>query len=139
VPEFFPSADNYANMKELIEVAKIYNQRTGRLSLVDSSYDKITVYESFMVNEIKFNTRLNENFKGALDGSVSDLVQALVKDYQYNQRQIALYYVDCWFVQCTDQVYQMQRFIEKMDATAPIYFLIDESPNFVTRSTLTRD
>ena len=56
----------------------------------------------FSINEVKFNSGLNEDFKNALEQGESgfDKIQPIVADYEMNYRQLVLYVVDCELVKC---------------------------------------
>ena len=56
----------------------------------------------FSINEVKFNTGLNEDFAAALALAKNDyeLIHPIVVDYELNYRQLAFYIVDCDVVNC---------------------------------------
>lgn len=71
--EFHNTADNFVNVNERISVRKYYSSKRGKLSLLDFNQklgeesveyqrDTIKVDQSFMVNKININTRLNKDF-----------------------------------------------------------------------------
>lgn len=103
-------ADNYANLQDLFEVTKFYQISKKSLSLHDhgNEADTIKLQQSFMVNEIKFSSRLNQDFQTAvLDSTDPQLyLDALLNDYHYNQRQFVIYMVDCHFLKCNGRDFE---------------------------------
>lgn len=51
----------------------------------------------FNINEIGFNSRLNENMmqKMGESGFYQDLVEVITKDHQISKRQFSFYIMDC--------------------------------------------
>jgi hypothetical protein len=57
---------------------------------------------------------------------------ALLRDYHYNQRHFAIYFLDCYAVKCHDWIHELDTYINEMHPESPIHLLVNEDPNFVT-------
>jgi hypothetical protein len=93
-------ADNFAKTLDSFTLRKYYSPGQTRLTdkKLSSKRDSIAVTEKFMVNEVKFSAKLNENFKRGLDHGFTAqqfLKDVLYRDYHYNQRQFAIYVLNC--------------------------------------------
>ena len=58
----------------------------------------------YSISEVEFSSRLNTAFKEALQNLAAkeELLKPIQRDYQENQRQFALYLVDCDHLKCSD-------------------------------------
>ena len=65
VPVYPYSTDNYATLINYFKVTKYFSHNTKRLSLNENvnQDNTIKLQQNFMVNEIKFSSRLNKHFK----------------------------------------------------------------------------
>lgn len=68
--EIFPHhLDNYANLISSFQFTKYLATDSQKLSHAEPKSESIKLIETYMVNEIKFSTRLNQGFLQALQNS----------------------------------------------------------------------
>ena len=91
----------------------------GKESKGNDNFLDIEVAFKFAINQIRFNSGLNEDFIEALQdpGNKQKLISPLLTDYELNHRQIVLYLVDCEVINCSPSAKQN---IETMLTNTPV-------------------
>ena len=106
--EIFPhELDNLQKNLLYFDIKKVFDseQRTWQSpdTMNKNTFLDIEVTYKFAVNQVRFNTGLNEDFMAALKdtNNKQNFITPLLTDYELNHRQIVLYIVDCEVLSCS--------------------------------------
>ena len=131
--KIFPyELNNFQKNVQNFNVKKVFDSEKqrwkGKGDISQNSYLDIEVLYSFSINEIKFNTGLNEDFMAALESASAEksfeLIQPIVADYELNYRQLVLYMVDCETIKCDQQT--MEFFASQLTIDTPFNIIWDK-------------